>query len=185
MFRLQTRLHPRPARVARMRCAEAMAPMYAMNVPLFPPTPSKSNMFAVQTIYQSCLVHTHFPVWMCTSLDSQFILCYSHSIKADQNLNTSQLAMIVPLGLNAKTIVNYYMSYVLVLSLELTFKSSNKSDMRFMLQLLMKKGEWKRECAYFVEQLQSFNLSIRAKIKSKVAATINEVDNTQLTIIDN
>lgn len=141
MFRLQTRLHPRPARVTRMRCAEAMAPMYAMNVPLFPPTPSKSNMFAVQTIYQSCLVHTHFSVWMCTSLDSQFILCYSHSIKADQNLNTSQLSMIVPLGLNAKTIVNYYMSYVLVLSLELTFKSSNKSDMRFMLQLLIRENE--------------------------------------------
>lgn len=61
MFRLQTRLHPRPARVTRMRCAEAMAPMYAMNVPLFPPTPSKSNMFAVQTIYQSCLYTPIFP----------------------------------------------------------------------------------------------------------------------------
>lgn len=49
--------------------------------------------------------------------------------------------MIVPLALNAKTIVNYYMSYVLVLSLELTFKSSNKSDKRFMLQLLIRENE--------------------------------------------
>lgn len=49
--------------------------------------------------------------------------------------------MIVSLALNAKTIVNYYMSYVLVLSLELTFKSSNKSDMRFMLQLLIRENE--------------------------------------------
>lgn len=55
--------------------------------------------------------------------------------------------MIVPLALNAKTIVNYYMSYVLVLSLELTFKSSNKSDMRFMLQLL--KGRMKKRMRLF------------------------------------
>lgn len=63
-------------------CAEAMAPMYAMNEPLFPPTPSKPNMFANRALYTPIC-----PYECGTSLDSQLILCYSHSIIADLTID--------------------------------------------------------------------------------------------------
>lgn len=49
--------------------------------------PFPSDTFQTKYVRQSCLVHTHLPVWMCTSLDSQLILCYSHSIIADLTID--------------------------------------------------------------------------------------------------